>query len=73
MSKNGGYMTGFAPPPKRDDGGNVDSARGDRGGGRGRGCGGRGGGRAKLDLSHGFVRSIVRNQNDRAAYESAWQ
>ena len=29
--------------------------------------------RARLNLGHGFLKSIVRNQNDRSSYERAWQ
>ncbi|KAI7846033.1 hypothetical protein COHA_000570 [Chlorella ohadii] len=33
----------------------------------------RGASRARLNLQHGFMRDIVRNQRDRDAYEKAWQ
>ena len=29
--------------------------------------------RARLDLGHGFLRAIERNQRDRAAYHAAWE
>ena len=33
----------------------------------------RGAARARLDMAHGFLAGIVRNQRDRDAYEQAWQ